>query len=332
MLINRIPATTAVAISCLVWATDVSAQARLTFASTLPDANPLVTEVFVPWVQEVNAMAEGQFIIQLENGPALANAVNVFERTEAGIVDMGWGLLGSVRAPFPRTLIGALPFLIEDSVSGSDALWALYKDGTLAPDFHNIHMVALVATPPSGLHSNRPVATLEDMSGTRVRAVDRISSLLAAELGATAISIPAPDMYQAVETSVVDSILTGWPGVVLFRLQEVTSEHLDANLGAIPAGIFMNPASYAGLSERGREILGQAGDNLVRMLGEWYDEMNGIYRDRVAALPGHSIRTLSDEEEARWREAADRVIEVVVAETPDGAAILDAFRAQLGQQ
>lgn len=317
---------------CAMGAGKVGAQTQLTFASTLPDANPLVVEVFEPWVKRVNAMADGVLTIRLENGPALANAVNVFERTESGIVDMGWGLLGTVRAPFPRTMISGLPFLIGDSVKGSNALWALYKDGTLAPDFTNIHVVALVATPPSGLHSTRPVAKLEDVAGTRMRAVDRISSLLVDELGATAISVSAPEMYPSIEKSVVDSILTGWPGVVLFKLEEVTTEHLDTELGIIPAAVFMNQASYKGLTDEERAILDRAGDDLVKTLGAWYDKVNGEYRDRVAAMPGHTVRTLTADEEARWRAAADRVADVVIAETPDGAAVHAAFRAALGQE
>src|SRR5690606_15261082 len=142
---------------------------------------------------------------------------------------------------------------------GSRALWAIFNDGLLAEDFANVHMVSLVVTPPSGLHSTSPIQTQSDLAGKKVRTADRISSTLVSALDATPISVPAPEMYQGLEPALVDAIMTGWPGVVLFRLEEVSTEHLDVALGAIPAGIFMNQQAYERLSDTGREILSTAG-------------------------------------------------------------------------
>jgi len=306
-----------------------SAQTELTFATTLPEANPLVVEVFAPWVEALNEAAAGEFVVRIENGPTLANAANVYDRTVSGITDMGWGILGSVNAPFPRSFVSALPFIVEESGSGSRALWSIFNSGLLAEDFGNVHMVSLVVTPPSGLHSTAPLQTQADLAGKKIRTADRISSTLVSAFDATPISVPAPEMYQGLETGLVDAIMTGWPGVVLFRLEEVSTEHLDVALGAIPAGIFMNQQSFEGLSDAGRQILSTAGDRLVEDLGAWYDDVNSAYRARVEAMDGHTVRELDAAELASWRERGQAAVDQWVAETPGGQQILDAFVAAL---
>ncbi len=309
----------------LVFAAPALAQSTLTFATTLPEANPLVVQVFAPWIAALNERGAGVLQVNLINGPTIADHSNVYERVSNGIVDMGWAILGSVRVPFPRTDVVGLPFLAPDPVSASAALWGLYREGLLQGDFDNIGLVALVALPSAGLHTNRPVTGQADLAGMRLRASDRLSSALLTALGATPVSISTADAYQAVETGVLDGVYTGWAGTVLFRLEEVTDQHLDEDIGSGAGGIFVNADVYAGLDAAAQALLDEAGAQLVSDLAAWYVRMDGVFRDRVAAT-GDTVNRLSPEELAHWQALAEPIIANWVAETPDGAAILARFR------
>ena len=79
-----------------------SAETILKMATTIPPTNPLVANFFEPWAKHVNEQAKGEFQIQVISGPTLANAVNVWDRTVNGVVDIGWGIQGAVNLPFPE--------------------------------------------------------------------------------------------------------------------------------------------------------------------------------------------------------------------------------------
>ena len=304
-------------------------QERFTLASTLPEQNPLVQQVLTPWIDETNAAAGEHFQIDLLNGPTLANHGNVYDRVTSGVIDMGWAILGSVGAPFPRTQVLALPFLVDDPAVGSEAIWNLYKEGMLDGDFEQVGLVAVLALPSSGLHFDVPVADSSAIKGLRIRTADKISSEMMQALGATPVVIPTPDVYQALEQGVLEGMFTGWTGVVLFDLQEVTSYHIDANLASGPAGIFINADAEARLTDEGRAALQAAGDDLVERLGAWYVGINNAFREKVAAMDSQEIRTLTDEELASWKEMMVPVTDAWIAETPDGEAILARFEELL---
>lgn len=310
-------------------ASAASAETELLFATTLPEQSPLVTQVFAPWVEKLNADHEGVLRVDIQNGPTIASHTNVYERVNSGILDMGWGILASAGAPFPRSAVSALPFLVEDSPTGSAALWEVYDRGLLDGDFENVDMVTLVALPVAGLHTNTPIASLEDMDGLKIRSADKISSDMLSALGAAPVGMATAESYQSVEQGVVDGLFVGWTGLVLFKLDEVTTEHLDTNLASGPAGVFVNKDVRAGLSEEERAALDAAGAELVGLLADWYGKVTGMFAERVTAMPGHTTRTLDDAEKARWVETTAPIIDEWVESTPDGAAILEAFRAAL---
>jgi TRAP-type transport system periplasmic protein len=312
-------------IAALMAAAPALAEQTLKFATTLPEGNPLVEQVFQPWVEGVNERGKGVLQIEMINGPTIASAANVYDRVNSGIIDMGWVIMGSSGAPFPQSEVAALPFLANDPSLASNAMWALYKDGMFAEDFADTPLVALVALPSAGLHSNVPIASAADLQGKKIRVADKISAQMLTALGATPISIATADTYQAVETGVVDGAYTGWAGVVLFKLEEVTAEHLDEDLGSGAAGIFINQDVMAGLDDQAKAILAESGDILVKDLGTWYVKIDGVFRDKVVAQGG-KLNNLSPEELARWKEATNPIIDAWAAETSNGAAILARFR------
>ena len=305
------------------------AQVGISFATTLPDANPLVKEVFQPWADSVNAAANGEFVITLQNGPTVASHTNVYERVNSGIIDMGWGILASLGAEFPRSAVSALPFLVGDSPSGTQALWSVYKQGLLDEDFAQVKLLSLVALPVAGLHSRVPITSIDDLKGTKVRAADKVSAVILEWLGATPVSVATAESYQAIEQGAIQGMFVGWTGLILFRLEEVTTEHLDVNLASGPAGVFMNLDTFSSLSPQAQAVLVEAGEQLVTDLGVWYGTMTESYRAQVAAMPGHTVRMLSEEEKALWVQTVQPVTDAWVGATPNGQAIYAAFVAAL---
>lgn len=308
------------------------AQTVLRFATTLPEGAGIVREFLQPWADSVTEGSNGALTIEVLNGPTIANARNVFEQVVTGVVDIAWGTHGAMPTPFPRTSVVVLPFEVDNAITGSEALWSLYEQGLLEGEYDLVAPLGLVATPPAGLHSVNAIASLDDMAGLKVRASDAIAAQVITALGGAPIALTPPELYQGVSQGVVNSVHTPYTGLVTFNLQEVTRDHLDAPLGALPGMIFINRAVYDGLPADARAALdAHAGLTLSRDFATWFDSFNSSARNSVLEMDGHTIHGLSAEQEAAWRAATRGVTDSWLASTPNGEVILAALRAALGR-
>lgn len=316
-------------------ATSSPAQIVLKLATTLPPSNPLVSQFFEPWAKRVNAAAGSEFKIQVINGPTFANAVNVWNRTADGIADIGWGIHGAVNLPFPKSTIISLPLLVKEGqlADAAAAMWGLYQSGLIADEYKNVKPLALVGTPVQGLSSRVPVGTLEDMRGLKVRAADKTVSDIVSALGASPISIPATEVYQALGQGVVSASVAGWVLIGAFRLDEVVKEHLEGVPLGAPAGfVIMNPNSYSSLSPKGKEILDQfTGERLSREIGAYFEDLAQTLRNKSKADPNHHFRSVDESEGRKWEKALQPVIDKWIASAPDGDKVYSNFRAGINR-
>jgi TRAP-type C4-dicarboxylate transport system substrate-binding protein len=329
---SRMAAWMAAALLALVPAS-ASAETVLKMATTIPPTNPLVANFFEPWAKKVNEQAKGEFQIQVISGPTLANAVNVWDRTVNGVVDIGWGIQGAVNLPFPKSTIIGLPLLVPDGQlpAGSVALWRLYSSGLIADEYKDVKPLALVGAPIQGLSTKTEVKTLEDVKGMKLRASDRTVADIVTAIGGSPISIPAPEVYQALSQGVVTGAVAGWVLLGTFKLTDVVKYHVEGLPLGAPAGfIVMNKQSYAKLSDKGKKILdANTGEGFVRDFATFFEGLGHAIRDKAKADPSHHFHTLTAEQAARWQKVLEPVVDKWAKETPNGDKILAAFRADM---
>jgi TRAP-type C4-dicarboxylate transport system substrate-binding protein len=312
-----------------------SAQTVLKLATTLPPSNS-VSQFLESWAKRVNAAAGSEFQIQVVHGPTIANARNVWDRVVNGVVDIGFGIQGAVSLPFPKSTVVSLPLIVRDGklADAAASLWGLYENGLIADEYKDVKPIALFGTPVQGLSARIPIAKLEDMRGLKVRAADKTVGDIVTALGASPISVPATEVYQALSQGVVSGSVAGWVLIGSFRLDEVVKEHVvGIPLGA-PAGfVVMNTKSYAALSAKGKQILDQfTGVTLSREIGEFFDNSAQSVRNKASSDPSHRFKTLDAAESKRWEAALQGVIDQWESTTPDGSKILAAFRAKLDKR
>lgn len=86
---------------------------------------------------------------------------------------------------------------------------------------------------------NQPVKTLEDIKGKRLRIGGAQWARWAKELGATPVSVPQHETYEALSQGVVDCTVHSAPELTIVKLMEVTSD-MTPNM---PGGVFSGVAS-----------------------------------------------------------------------------------------
>jgi TRAP-type C4-dicarboxylate transport system substrate-binding protein len=206
----------------------------------------------------------------------------------------------------------------------------MYDRGPLAEEYAKMHMLALYNYPGSGLQTHKPIKTLEDLRGLKIGTQGVINSKIMAALGGTPITVTTTQNYEALQRNMVDGVQMGWTGFTQFKLQEVTSYHLEVSFGT-PAGFTAaNTEAYAKLPAKAKAAIDKnSGEPFSARMGRALYDTAQMQYNQVKALPGHTMYSLEPKEFERWKERTKPVVDEWIANTPNGAAIVAAWRDEL---
>lgn len=305
---------------------------NLKFSIPLPPFSSLNKQVLAPWAGRIAKDSNGALDVQVYAEPGITTLGNSYDRTINGVVDMAWGIMAPITTQFPKTNVVTLPFEARNGLEATMGMWTLYKDGLIADEWSKVHVLAFATFPGIYIHSNKPIKTMADLRGLRISADSRVPSLALERLGATPVHMPVSELYEASHRGTIDAIAIAWPAIMSFKLYETTRYHLEVPLGNDGAFVAMNKQSYDRLPAAGKEAVDkESGLVLTKIILEDVTGHVSESRAFTGKQPGHVISQLAPAEEARWIKTASPVIDQWVKETPDGAKVLAAYRAEIAK-
>ncbi len=307
-----------------------AAPMQLKFAFIGPPTNTMHTQGIGRWAQKVNEEAGGEVEVKVFNGPTLATLFNAYDRLLNGVIEVTYATVGPIVTQFPKTTVSTLPFVAENSTEASLALWRLYKRGLIADEYSKVHPIAIISFADVSLHARKPFKTMDDIAGWKFGTQSRITGQVVAALGATPISMPVNDFYQAVQRGTLDGAATAWPALMAFKVIEVVNTHLEEPLSGEAAFCAMNKQVYARLPEKAKAAVDKySGEVFSRWLGQAIDGEFDHGRAAARKMKSHQLIKLSPAERKRWEERLAPVTADWVKATPNGAAVLAAFREEI---
>lgn len=143
---------------------------------------------------------------------------------------------------------------------------------------------------------------------------------------------PVTDLYESLNRGVIDGAVIGWPATRSYRVAELTSHHLEAPLGAEVTFIMMNKKSYGKLDAKDRGIIDNAsGGRWATAIGKILDGIDKAQAERVAKVPDETVAQLPAAEQAKWKAQVEQVVDEWTKRTPNGAAVLAAYREEIAK-
>ena len=262
-----------------------------------------------PWVKEVEKATNGRVKIQIYPSQTLAKGKDGWNATRDGIADMAWFILGFApgMAPYAEVLqLPGLPF--KTAEQGSELSWKMYeKFPEIREELGENKVLIIYTAPPMNLlMAKRPVKTLEDLKGLRIRShagpvVDAFKAW-----GAVPLVIPMPDCYVSMQKGTIDGMAADWEPIPGFRLFEVV-KHVTDNVplnGALitismnkkkweslPKDIqnaIMSVSGLQGSKLFGRNFFDSSKEPILKMINEGKYDM--------------SVYTLPQNEREKWME------------------------------
>lgn len=164
------------------------------------------------FAQRVAELSGGRIEIEVFPGGTLGPALQVSETVQQGVADMGHLWIGWDWGADPTTvLFGGY----AGSFDTERMLHWLYRGGgaELQAEFRMetmglVSMPLFIRTAEVFLHSRKPVRSLEDLSGLRLRTAGAWLEM-AKTLGAAPVTMPGAEVYPALERGVVDAVEWG---------------------------------------------------------------------------------------------------------------------------
>lgn len=205
--------TAALCIAASTVHADNAPQYRFKMATGWP-GGPIMDEGPKAFAKKVEELSHGRIQIQVFPGGALGNPQKVSETVKNGIADMGHLWMGHDWGKDTTTVLFAG---YAGSFDSEVMLHWLYQGGGYElqrefreKEFGLVSMPLFIRTPEVFLHSRKPVRTLADMQGLKLRTVGAWLDL-AKELGAATVTSPAADVYTMLERGVIDATEWGTP-------------------------------------------------------------------------------------------------------------------------
>ena len=286
----------------------------LRFAHFMPTVAWQHTELFSAWAEAVSAASAGDVTVTIFPAQTLGKAPAGYDNAANGIADVAWTLQGYTAGRFPLTQVIELPGLFETAEVGSCALQKLYDSGALDAEYAETRPVFFSVHAPGHIHSkDKPVQSLADLQGMKIRRPTAVIGTLLSELGAEPVGMPAPTIYENLQKGVIDGYMLPWEAVASFRADEITGHHTEFGFYTSAFIATMNKDTYDGLSEAAKAAIDDnTGMKWALIAGKGFDDADAAAYPKIAATG--EIYQIPESELAEWQAAADRATAIYLEE------------------
>ena len=127
----------------------------------------------------------------------------------------------------------------------------------------------------------KPVRTLEDLKGLKVRTPGGYVTKVFEALGVTPISMPSPEIFNSLERGILDGYGLPYGPVTSLKLEDVTKYITELDLGTLLEAVIMNKRKYDSLPTELKRIIDDAGENARKNIPRAYEEQAEAAKEKI---------------------------------------------------
>ena len=194
----------------------------------LPTSSFAHTLFMQPWcdkiAKESNNRMKCQFYTSMQLG---GTPPQLFDQVRDGVADIIWTLPGYTAGRFPSVEAFELPFMMQSPEATSKALWD-YVQIHGQNEFKDVKLLVTHVHGDGVFHmTGKPVRTMADLRGLKLRAPTRMTNKFIAMLGATPVGMPVPQVGDALAKGVIDGAVVPYEVVPAVKIQELVKYHSE---------------------------------------------------------------------------------------------------------
>ena len=301
----------------------VSAEIMLRYAGDLPVGNHL-TRGQDFFAERVKELSKGRVEIQVFSAGTLFTDKDFNKAVPSGAVDMGLTLISRWSGIVPAANFTELPLFFD----GWPHAWRVYDSEVgeiISKDMEKAGVKVLfwMQDGKAAIASKKPMKTLDDFKGKRVRVPSELGAYTIKALGGAPVFMGGGEVYLALQRGTVDAGISSVTSFVDRKYYEITKYITEPNFMFGLYACVINLNKWNSLPPDVQKILKAAGEKTQ----EWgRGEVEKSDSTALAELKkrGMDVYDLPKAEKEAWRNALKPVYDVVLKSCgADGQKMFD---------
>ncbi|WP_425089039.1 TRAP transporter substrate-binding protein [Stappia sp.] len=312
----------------------VEAKQTLTIASWAPPTHVINSEVWPEFIRRLETVSDGALTATVKLG--LAPPPGMADLVLDGAADITYIFHGYNPGRFVTSELVELPGTMGGAEATSTAYWRVWNEMLKAAgEQDEFKTAAMFMHGAAQFHLVRPVASITEIGGMKLRAPGGVGSMVIEGLGAVGIQVPATKVYETLSSGAADGVVMNLDSRTGFRMNEVAPAMFE-----VPGGLYrgsftvlMNREVWDSLDPQLRQKLDDElfGEPLSRLFGRHWDGGDRAALQSATDL-GHP-RVVASQADLEVFDAVARDVEEQILEKVDGTGVnaaraLEMFRAQ----
>ncbi len=271
---------------------------------------------FVRWSDGIEKASGGRITVKRFPGAQMGPAPGYYDMARTGQTEVAFFIHGGTPGRFPITELINLPYLIGSGEIGAKVL----NDPELRTKYLDAEhkgikaLVYFTVQPGQVMTTKKPIRTLEDFKGMRIRFSSPTIREFIAALSGTPVGVSPTEIAEALQKGTVDGAFIDYGGAgIAFKLGGIVKHVSEMYSFVTSFGVAMNPDFYNKLPPDLRKVIDDSMIGQAKELADGIDSIDAPGKKLIVEGGANAFR-LSQEEDAKFRKAGADVAEAKVKE------------------
>ncbi|MBM3218377.1 MAG: TRAP transporter substrate-binding protein [Candidatus Rokubacteria bacterium] len=307
----------------------------LTMSSWVSPTHHITAVVLQGWATEAEKVTNGRVkFTMLPKHPSAPPGT--FDAVREGLVDLSFVTASYTPQRHVMPLMPELPGAGDTALANSIAYSRIHwKHFHKLGEYKGVKLLGVFTHGPGQMFTKKPVHSIADVQGLKIRTGGGVAEKVAKALGASAFVKPAPESFELLKSGVADGVFFPMESVVSFKLDTVLEQAtlFPGGMYSSAFGFFMNEDKWNKLPKQDQEALEKiSGEWIARHAGKSWDAadvkgLDALKKSGVKIVNANS--ELVAEVKKRSAPIIDEWIQQASAKGVDAKAILAEFREEL---
>ncbi|MEW5710604.1 MAG: TRAP transporter substrate-binding protein DctP [Pseudomonadota bacterium] len=256
---------------------------------------------------EVEKRTNGQLKFEIYPASSLVKTFAQFSAMQTGSIDMTLYPLAYEGGKIPQVNIGLMPALVTSYEQGLG--WKnqpIGKELTRILDEKGVKIVTWIWQAGGIASKPKPIVVPEDVKGVKIRGASKEMDMMLKAAGGSIVNVPSSEVYNAMQTGVLDAAVTSSTSLISFRLYEVSGHVTTARnktFWFMFEPLLMSKATFDKLTPEQQKIVMEVGESLEKFGMEESKKDDQRLAD-IYAKAGVKVYDMDEAAFKRWQEVA----------------------------
>ena len=275
-----------------------------------------MSQWLVKWANGLERQSGGRITVKRFPGSQMGPVQQHYDFVRTGQADVAWFLHGATPGRFPLTEIVQVPYLVGSAEIGTKVLNdPELRSKYIDAEHRGVKVLLLLTHQPGNVHTTKkPIRTIEDMRGLRLRFASPTIRDFIAALGGTPVGVVPTEQVEQLQKGTIDGVFIDYGGAgIAFKMGGILKYSTEMYSYVSSFGVAMNPDSWNTLPPDLQALVTESMTGVEKEVGEAWDALDVPGKKALIDGGAEAIR-LSPEENAKFRKIGAEVAEAKVNE------------------